>query len=183
MSERDLTEHTVEQKTVYQGKLLHVREDTVQLPDGATSRREYIVHPGAAMVLAMPDECSVIMERQYRYPVRAHMYELPAGKIDAGEDPLATAKRELLEETGYRAAQWRHLVTTYPVVGYSDERIEIYHATQLEFVGAKLDDGEFLEVFTLSIDEAVEWIRQGRIRDSKTMTGLLLAQKIAAGQW
>jgi ADP-ribose pyrophosphatase len=183
MPERDLTEHTVEQNTVYQGKLLHVREDTVRLPDGAMSRREYIVHPGAAMVVAMPDEGSVIMERQYRYPVRAHMYELPAGKIDPGEDPLDTAKRELLEETGYRAAQWRHLVTTYPVVGYSDERIEIYLATELEFVGARLDDGEFLEVFTLTIDEAVEWIRQGRIGDSKTMTGLLLAQRIAAGQW
>jgi ADP-ribose pyrophosphatase len=183
MSERDLTEHTVEQKTVYQGKLLHVREDVVRLPDGATSRREYIVHPGAAMVLAMPDAHSVIMERQYRYPVRAHMYELPAGKLDPGEDPLTAAKRELLEETGYRAAQWRHLVTTYPVVGYSDERIEIYLATELEFVGAKLDEGEFLDVFTLSIDDAVEWIRQGRIGDSKTMTGLLLAQKIAAGQW
>ena len=183
MSERDLTEHTVEQKTVYQGRLLHVLEDTVRLPDGTNSRREYIVHPGAAMVLAMPDAKSVIMERQYRYPVRAHMYELPAGKIDRGEDPLDTAKRELLEETGYRAAQWRHLVTTYPVVGYSNERIEIYLATELEFVGAKLDVGEFLEVFTLSLDEAVDWIRQGRIGDSKTMTGLLLAQKIAAGQW
>jgi len=183
MSERDLTEHTLEQKTVYRGKLLHVQEDAVSLPDGNASRREYIVHPGAAMVVAMPDAHSVLMERQYRYPVRAHMYELPAGKIDAGEDPLATAKRELLEETGYRAAHWRHLVTTYPVVGYSNERIEIYLATELDFVGAKLDAGEFLDVFTLTIAEAVEWIRQGRIGDSKTMTGLLLAEKIAAGTW
>jgi ADP-ribose pyrophosphatase len=183
MTEADLTEHTVEEKSVYRGKLLHVREDTVRLPDGTTARREYIVHPGAAMVIAMPDPRSVIMERQYRYPVRAHMYELPAGKLDPGEDALETARRELLEETGYRAAQWRHLVTTYPVVGYSDERIEIFLATGLEFVGSKLDDGEFLEVFTLSLDEAVEWIRQGRIGDSKTMTGLLLAQQVAAGAW
>lgn len=183
MSGRDLTEHTLDQKTVYQGKLLRVLEDSVRLPDGTASRREYIVHPGAAMVVAMPDAHSVLMERQYRYPVRSHMYELPAGKIDAGEDPLDTAKRELLEETGYRAASWRHLVTTYPVVGYSSERIEIYLATELEFVGATLDEGEFLEVFTLRVTEAIEWIRQGRIGDSKTMTGLLLAEKIAAGQW
>lgn len=183
MSERDLTEHTVEEKSVYQGRLLHVREDVVRLPDGSQSRREYVVHPGAAMVVAMPDAHSVVMERQYRYPVRTHMYELPAGKIDAGEDALQTAQRELLEETGYRAAHWRHLVTTYPVVGYSNERIEIFLATNLEFVGSRLDDGEFLEVFTLPIAEAIDWIRQGRIGDSKTMTGLLLAEKIAAGQW
>lgn len=183
MSERDLTEHTVEQKTVYRGKLLHVCEDAVRLPDGSAARREYVVHSGAAMVVAMPDARSVVMERQYRYPVRAHMYELPAGKIDAGEDPLDTAKRELLEETGYRAAQWRHLVTTYPVVGYSSERIEIYLATGLEQVGSRLDEGEFLDVFTLGIAEAVDWIRQGRIGDSKTITGLLLAERIAEGRW
>lgn len=183
MSERDLTEHTLDQKTVYQGKLLHVLEDKVRLPDGSTSRREYIVHSGAAMVVAMPDRHSIIMERQYRYPVRAHMYELPAGKIDAGEDPLDTAKRELLEETGYRAARWRHLVTTYPVVGYSNERIEIFLATELEHVGSRLDEGEFLDVFTLPIPEAIRWVREGRIGDSKTMTGLLIAEKVAAGQW
>lgn len=183
MSERDLTEHLLEQKTVYRGRLLHVREDAVRLPDGAVSRREYIVHPGAAMIVAMPDAHSVIMERQFRYPVQAHMYELPAGKIDDGEEPLETARRELLEETGYRAGRWRHLVTTYPVVGYSSERIEIFLATELEFVGSRLDDGEFLDVFTLTIEEAIHWMRQGRIGDSKTMTGLLLAEKIAAGQW
>ena len=115
-SERDLTEHTVESKTVYQGKLLNVREDIVRLPDGKPARREYIVHPGAAVMLAMPDAASVLMERQYRYALRQHVYELPAGKIDPGEDALATAKRELLEETGYRAREWRHLLTTYPVV-------------------------------------------------------------------
>ena len=126
MDERDLTEHTIQSKTVYRGHLLDVREDEIRLPDGRAARREYIVHPGAAVMLAMPDTNSVVMERQYRYPLREHIYELPAGKIDPGEDPLDTARRELLEETGYIAREWRHLLSTYPVVGYSDERIELY---------------------------------------------------------
>ena len=182
-SERDLTEHTVESKTVYQGKLLNVREDIVRLPDGKPARREYIVHPGAAVMLAMPDAHSVLMERQYRYPLRSHVYELPAGKIDSGEDALETAQRELLEETGYRARDWRHLLTTYPVVGYSNERIELYLARELEYVGHALDEGEFLDVFTLPLDEAIQWVRSGRIVEAKTIMALLLAERIAAGNW
>ena len=181
--ERDLTEHTVEAKTVYQGRLLHVRADTVRLPDGKTSGREYIEHPGAAVMLAMPDPHSLLMERQYRYPLRSHVYELPAGKIDPGEDPLQTAQRELLEETGYRAREWRRLVTLYPAVGYSNERIELYLARDLEHVGHALDDGEFLEVFTLPVAEALAWVRSGRIVEAKTILGVLLAERIAAGQW
>jgi ADP-ribose pyrophosphatase len=182
-SERDLTEHTVQSKTVYQGRLLQVQEDIVRLPDGKSSRREYIVHPGAAVMLAMPDDHSVLMERQYRYPLKSHVYELPAGKIDPGEDALETARRELLEETGYRAREWRHLLTTYPVVGYSNERIELYLARDLEYVGHALDEGEFLDVFILPLDEALQWIRSGRIVEAKTIMALLLAGKIAAGEW
>ena len=183
MSERDLTEHPLESKIVYRGRLLQVQEDTVRLPDGKESRREYIVHPGAAVMLAMPDSATVIMGRQYRYALRAHVYELPAGKIDAGETPLETAKRELLEETGYRAHEWRHLMTTYPVVGYSNERIELYLARNLEYVGHALDDGEFLDVFTLPLREAIDWVRDGRICEAKTVMGLLLAEKVLAGRW
>ena len=183
MSESDLTEHCLDSKTVYRGRLLEVKEDTVALPDGTTTRREYIVHTGAAVMLAMPDASTVIMERQYRYPLRAHVYELPAGKIDPGESPLDTAKRELLEETGYRARNWRHLLTTYPVVGYSNERIELYLARDLELVGRALDAGEFLEVFTLPLNEALGWVRAGRIVEAKTIMALLLAEKIVAGEW
>jgi ADP-ribose pyrophosphatase len=181
--ERDLTEHTVASKTVYRGRLLQVREDRVRLPDGSESGREYIVHPGAAVMLAMPDASTVVMERQYRYALRRHVYELPAGKIDPGEDALATAKRELLEETGYRAREWRHLLTTYPVVGYSDERIELYLARGLEHVGHALDEGEFLDVFVLPLAEALAWAKSGRIVEAKTIMALLLAEKIAAGAW
>jgi len=183
VSERDLTEQTISSKLVYQGRLLEVREDEVRLPDGKTSRREYIVHPGAAVMLAMPDAQTVIMERQYRYALREHVFELPAGKIDPGEDALETAKRELLEETGYRARNWRHLLTTYPVVGYANERIEIYLARDLEYVGHVLDDGEFLDVFTLPLAQALDWARSGRIKEAKTVLGLLLAEKIVAGAW
>jgi ADP-ribose pyrophosphatase len=183
MRERDLTEHPLESKTVYRGRLLQVREDSVRLPDGRTSRREYIVHPGAAVMLAMPDRQTVVLERQYRYPLRTHVYELPAGKLDAGESPLECAQRELLEETGYRARAWRHLMTTYPVVGYSNERIELFLAQELEYVGHALDDGEFLEVFTLPLAEALDWVRSGKICEAKTVIGLLLAERIAAGTW
>jgi ADP-ribose pyrophosphatase len=183
MSERDLTEHQLSSKTVYRGRLLEVREDEVRMPDGKTSRREYIVHPGAAVMLAMPDPQSVVIERQYRYPLRRHVYELPAGKIDPGEDPLDTAKRELLEETGYRARDWCHLLTTYPVVGYSNERIDLYLARDLEHVGGALDDGEFLEVLVTPLAEAIEWVKLGRIQEAKTIMGLLLAERIVRGEW
>jgi len=183
MDERDLTETTLSSKTVYQGRLLLVKEDEVRLPDGASSRREYIVHPGAAVILAMPDDRTVLLERQFRYPLRRHVIELPAGKIDPGEAPLETARRELLEETGYEAGQWRHLTTLYPVVGYSDERIELYLARQLSFRGVRREEGEFLEVFALPLATALDWVRDGRIMEAKTMLGLLLAEKLVAGGW
>ena len=183
MSERDLTEHTLSSTTVYRGRILEVREDAVRLPDGSTSRREYVVHPGAAVMLAMPDPQSVVIERQYRYPLRSHVFELPAGKIDPGEDALDTAKRELREETGYRAGEWRHLLTTYPVVGYSNERIELYLARDLEYVGGSLDDGEFLDVLVMPLAEAIGWVKLGRINEAKTIMGLLLAERIVRGEW
>jgi len=183
MSERDLTEHTLNSTTVYRGRILEVREDSVRLPDGSTSRREYVVHPGAAVMLAMPDPQSVVIERQYRYPLRSHVFELPAGKIDPGEDALDTAKRELREETGYRAGEWRHLLTTYPVVGYSNERIELYLARDLEYVGGSLDDGEFLDVLVMPLAEAIGWVKLGRINEAKTIMGLLLAERIVRGEW
>ena len=123
------------------------------------------------------------MERQYRYPLGKQFLELPAGKIDPGEDPSHTARRELAEETGYTAARWRHLGVMHPVIGYSTERIEIFLAEQLTQSSANLDHGEFLEVFTVALPVAMDWIRSGTITDSKTIAGLLWAEKLRSGAW
>ena len=170
---RDLTEERVDTTTVFRGKLLHVVSDSVMLPDGRKTVREYIRHPGAAMIIAMPEEGVVTLVRQFRYPLGRHFIELPAGKIDEGEEPMAAAKRELREEPGYVAGNWRHLSTLHPCIGYSDERIELFLARNLTHVGHSPDEEEFLEVVPLALTEALAWIRDGKITDPKTMIGLL----------
>jgi len=179
----DLTEKQLDSKLMYDGNFIEVRKDIVLLPDGSSSTREYITHPGAVAVLALLDNGNLVMERQYRYPPRQEFIELPAGKIDDGEDILVTAQRELLEETGYVASEWTHLTTAWPCIGYADERMEYFLARGLKHVGSKLDDGEFLEVFELSLGDAIEWIRQGKINESKTIVGLFWLDKVLNGSW
>jgi len=179
----DLSEKMLESRSVFDGVFLHVKRDIVSLSDGTRTRREYIIHPGAVVIIAMSDEGQLVLERQFRYPLGREFIELPAGKIDPGESPLVTAQRELAEETGYRAERWRHLGRMHPGIGYSTESIEIYLAEGLSKSAAKLDPGEFLEVFTLSLDTAIAWIRSGRITDSKTITALLWAEKVYRGEW
>ena len=180
---KSLVEKRIRSERVYDGKLLKVRRDTVRLPDGGTAVREHIRHPGAVAIIALTDSGELVMERQYRYPLGRDMIELPAGKIDRGEPPLATARRELREETGYTASRWRHVATIHLAIGYSDERIEIYLARGLRHRGAKLDAEEFLEVFTLPLSTALDWIRGGKITDSKSVAGLFWAEKILDGRW
>jgi ADP-ribose pyrophosphatase len=168
----DFTERQLTTRLVYDGRLLKVREDTVQLPDGKTARREYVEHPGAVMIVAMPDEKTVLLERQFRYAPRRHFLELPAGKIEMGETPLKTAQRELIEECGYQATKWQHLTSLYSCIGYSNELIEFYLARGLTHVGSALDDGEFLEVVAVSLDEALKLVRSRDITDIKTVAGL-----------
>ena len=181
--EIDFTEKRIDSKLVYDGGLLKVREDRVMLPDGKKATREYIQHPGAVMIIALLNEDTLILERQFRYPLGRHFYELPAGKMEAEEEPLATAKRELVEECGYEAGFWRHLATLHPCIGYSDERIELFLARNLKYVGYALDDGEFLEVVPMKISEALEWVRLGKITEAKAMTGILWAEKLLRGEW
>lgn len=173
----DLKETCIENVRVYKGDFMLVNKDSVRLPDGAVSSREYITHPGAVAMLAILDNGNLVMERQFRYAPRREFIELPAGKIDPGEDMLLTAQRELLEETGYVASEWIHLTTAWPCIGYADERMEYFLARGLTHQGRKLDDGEFLEIFELSLPEAMEWIRRGKINDSKTMVGLFWLEK------
>lgn len=176
----DLKETRIDTALMYDGDFIRVRKDNVRLPDGKVSSREYITHPGAVAVLAILDNGNLVMERQYRYPLQREFIELPAGKIDNEEDILLCAQRELLEETGYVASEWTHLTTVWPCIGYATERMEYFIARGLAYQGHKLDDGEFLEVFELSLPEALEWIRLGKIDESKTIVGLFLLEKTLA---
>ena len=177
----DLKETCLNSVVVYDGDFLNVRKDSVTLPDGSISPREYITHPGAVAIIALLDNGNLVMERQFRYAPRQEFVELPAGKIDPGEDILGTAKRELLEETGYVAREWTHLTTAWPCIGYADERMEYFLARGLTHQGRQLDEGEFLEVFELSLPMAIEWVRQGKINDSKTIVGLFWLEKTLKG--
>lgn len=181
MKPSDLTEQQLSSKTVYQGGLLHVKEDQVQLPNGHTARREYILHPGAVVVIPLLANGDIVLERQFRYPLQRDLYELPAGKLDEGESPLACGQRELLEETGYRAEKWQYLATIHPCIGYSNESMSLYLAQDLTEGEHQRDGDEFLEIFTLPLREALEWVRTGRITDVKTVIGLFWAEKILAG--
>jgi len=178
-----LREDTLTSSTVYQGHFLELRRDTVRLPDGREASREYVIHPGAVMVVAILPDGRLVMERQYRYPVRQVMIEFPAGKLDAGEGGLACAQRELWEETGYKAARWAKAGVMHPVIGYANEFIEIWFATDLTLGERHLDEGEFLDVFAASQQELEDWMRDGRLTDAKTVVGMMWLLQWRAGRW
>ena len=186
MSDDHLIEHRVQQEELLHGHFLHVMRDTVRLPNQNPATREYVVHPGAVMVIPMldtPDGLRLVMERQFRYPVGQVMTEFPAGKLDPGEDPWLCAQRELLEETGYSARQWARAGVLHPVIAYSTEVIEIWFAKDLTLGERQLDTDEFLDVFTASPAELMAACQQGRLTDAKTLTGLLWLQNVLSGQW
>lgn len=183
MNDDELIEQALDSEPVFDGLLLKVRRDRVRLPNGEEAVREWIDHPGAAVVIAVLDNGKLLFERQFRYPARQVFLELPAGKIDAGEPSLDTARRELREETGYRARSWKYLGAMHLCIGYSNEKIDIFLAQGLSYVGEKLDAEEFIEVSELSLHDALLAVRDGEITDSKTITALFWAEKVLSGAW
>ena len=173
----DLTEHHIETEQVTDGKFIRMHTDRVRLPDDTTAHREYILHPGAVVIAAFIDASTLVFEHQYRYSLGRHFTELPAGKIDAGEGELDTAKRELLEETGYISDDWQFALTMHPTIGYANEHIDLYIARNVHYVGHQRDEGEFLEVFTMTLEEAVARVGRGEITDTKTAFSLLWLDK------
>ena len=182
-----LRELRVTGQEILKGGFLHAFRDQVRLPDGQTTQREYIVHPGAVMIVPLlageGGATQLVLERQYRYPVQQVMIEFPAGKLDAGEGTLACAQRELREETGYTAREWARAGVLHPVVSYSTEFIEIWFARGLELGERRLDEGEFLDVFTASADQLAAWCRDGQVTDAKTLIGALWLQNVLSGTW
>ncbi|MGL4768424.1 MAG: NUDIX domain-containing protein [Formosimonas sp.] len=172
-SQMGLNELTLDSQQVYQGAFLNVWRDLVQLPNGQTTTREYIKHHGAVMVIPVFDNGDVLLVRQYRYPLQDVFVEFPAGKKDAGETPLQTGQRELLEETGYSAADWQHVTDIHNAIAYCDEVIHLYLARGLTCQGAQnLDDNEFVEVMRVPLSDLESWMRQGQVPDVKTQLGL-----------
>ena len=186
MDDRKLREETLTSQELLQSHFLRVMGDTVRLPDGRTATRDYIVHPGAVMVIPLlqtPEGWRVVLERQFRYPVQQVMVEFPAGKLDAGEDTLACGQRELREETGYTASEWAHAGVIHPCISYSTEFIDIWFARGLVQGENQLDAGEFLEVFTATPAELLQWCLSGQVSDAKTLAGALWLQNVLSGAW
>ncbi len=182
-----LIERTVERQELLTGDFLRVRRDTVALPDGAQATREYVVHPGAVMIVPLlghaQGELRVVLERQYRHPIGKVMLEFPAGKRDGDEDLLLCAQRELREETGYRASEWAHAGTLHPLISYSDEFIDIWFARGLAAGERTLDPGEYLDVVTATVPELLQWCCDGQVTDGKTLAASLWLQNVISGAW
>ena len=175
--EEGLAEQTLDDRLMYEGDYLKLHRATVQLPNGATSYREYLKHPGAVMIIPLFENGDVLLERQYRYPMRKVFIEFPAGKKDAGEAPLDTAKRELLEETGYRAERYTHVTDIHNALAYCDEVIHFYLAEGLIQAGEQqLDDNEFVQVLRVPLSQLMTWIKNGWVSDVKTQLGAFWLQ-------
>src|SRR5688572_24522975 len=178
-----LTEQTLDSRLAFEGTFLRLYVDTVKSADGHIATREYLRHPGAVMIIPLLSDGQVILERQFRYPLRRSMIEFPAGKIDAGETALSCAQRELTEETGYQATRWSYLGALHNAIGYCDEKIEMFLAEELSQQAATLDAGETLEVFSAGLQQLLQWVREGTVTDVKTMVGAMWLERVLKGEW
>jgi len=163
-----------ETEVIYHSRVFRLCRETVTLPNGVKTTLDVIHHPGSSAIVPLLPEEKVVMVRQYRHSLRQFLWEIPAGTLNPGEDPLECARRELMEEAGYRASRFEKLTEILPAPGYTDERIHIFSATDLERVPQNLDTDEVLEVACLSLEEALAMIRDGRIQDALTVIGLFL---------
>jgi ADP-ribose pyrophosphatase len=183
MDDAHLKEEGIASEQLFKGNFLHAKRDTVRLPDGKSATREYVVHPGAVVVVPLLDDGRVVMVRQYRYPIERVMTEFPAGKLDPGEDPLFCGLRELQEETGYTAREWAHAGAMHLAVAYSTEIIHIYFARGLTVGSQQLDHEEFVETTTATPAQLLDWCRDGAVSDAKTLTCTLWLQNVLSGAW
>lgn len=179
----DLIETPLSSEVVFKGNLLHVQRDLAGLPNGNQSYREYVLHPGAVLIIPVLDNGKLLLERQFRYPLQQVFIELPAGKIDPHEGHLLTGQRELLEETGYTATEWRYLGAQHPCIGYSNEIIHIYLARGLTAGRHQRDEDEALQLFEATLGDCLEMVRRGEITDGKTIIALFWAEKVLQGAW
>lgn len=178
----DFTEKPLKQDYLYRGKIVNLRVDDAELPDGTTALREVIEHPGGVCVAALTDKEELLFVEQFRYPYMETVLELPAGKLEYGEDPFEAGKRELQEETGAAAENYRDLGKLYPTPGYCGEIIHMYLAENLTFSEQHLDEDEFLEVRRIPLEEAFQMVMRNEIRDSKTQVGILKTYQLVKGQ-
>ena len=174
----DLTEKTISTREIFSGRIIHIKEDTVLLPNGKTAGRELVIHNGGVGIIAVDDEKNVLMVEQFRKPYDEVVLEIPAGKLESKEDPFEAGKRELSEETGYEAASYTFLGKCYPSPGYCSEIISLYLAQDLTYIGQNLDPDEFVEVKKIPLDTLVKMVMNNEIADAKTEIAILKAEKI-----
>ena len=173
----NLRETCLDSKTVFRGRIVNVRDDRVSLPDGREARREVIEHPGGVAVVALTDNCEVLIVRQFRYPHMEIMCEIPAGKLEPGEDPAECGRRELREETGFVCEHFEPLGTLYPSPGCYAEILYLFLARTLTFAGQNLDDEEFLTVEMCPMETLIDRVMSNEIKDAKTIAGLMMARE------
>lgn len=168
---------------VYDGSFLKVQRDEVELPNGKTTHREYIQHPGASLIIPVFADFETLLIQQYRHPLKKIFWEFPAGKKDAGENALTTAKREFFEETGITAKKWTWITDIHPVIGYADEVIHIFMAENLQQEDKPSSTEEFLEVKKMPFSAVTELVKSQQITDVKTLAAYFWAEKILSGAW